>query len=308
MLKTDFDPQSRKCLICGSDKLLRFKANASDSESLSHVNIVECKNCVFSWQYPISRTKDQSISYFESAYAGNGLPKSRYFDENQKRKIAKFELNFVESLPVTKKRMMDIGAGAGIFAELAAQKGWSVTAVDPAIEPGRLKKNSRIKVIKGTISQIPKGERFDIITLWDVIEHVTNPKKLICEAGLFLRKGGWLVLETGNYKSGDRVKAGINHWIYQLDHRWYFSPESLEQLLTETGFSDFKFSDKVFRPGWKGSVTFSGQSKVHLLKSILKDPFKFPRYISKYLALNKAKKWKMSGIGIFVIAAGKSKN
>ena len=208
-------------------------------------------------------------------------------------------------LPVKEKKLLDIGAGAGIFAELAAKNNWFVTAVDNAIDIDRFKNNHMVRAIKGKVEQLTKGELFDIVTLWDVIEHSTNPVELIHCAKQYIKNGGWIVIESGNYKSADRLAGGISHWIYQLDHRWYFSPESIELLLKSSGFSGFKFSDKVLRPDWNGSVNYKGPSSLHVLKSIIKDPLHLTRNLSQYYHLTKAKKWDYSSMGIFTIAARK---
>jgi len=305
MLKINCDPQSKNCLICDSNRIHNFEAKAFDSETSDIVNIVECRDCSFAWQYPLGRTEEHSVQYFEAAYTDKGNMTINYFNEDRKREIAKLEFDFVATLPVTNKKILDIGAGAGIFAEVAAKNNWAVTAVDPAIDLDRLNNNLNIKAIKGTTEQIPNGKLFDVVTLWDVIEHVTDPIKLIYDAKRHLKVGGWLILETGNYKSTDRVNGGKSHWIYQLDHRWYFSPTSLEKLLIDAELSSFIYSDKVLRPGWNGNSDYVRPSIVHLLKSAIKNPMQLPVQLSKYFYLIQAKDWKMPGIEIFTVAARK---
>ena len=302
-MEYDLSPQSQECLVCGTSVLSRFKAQASDCKNKSLVNIVECKKCGFAWQYPLGRTAEQSVEFFESAYEGKGKTESDYFSPKRKRDIAKLEFGFIKTIPGDNKTLLDIGAGAGIFAEVAVENGWSVTAVDPALEVDMIKKNGLIKPIRGTIDQVPKNELFDIVTLWDVIEHTMNPIELIINAKKHVKKGGWLVIETGNYKSADRICGGKSHWMYQLDHRWYFSPESIKKLLTKAGFANFIFAEKVLRPGWANDITYAGPSRYLLLQSIVKTPTQLLNFLSKYFALIKAKKWEMSGVEIFAIAA-----
>lgn len=299
----NFNPQSRHCIICGSDLLRNFKAYPFDGNNTPFVNMVECKKCCFAWQYPVSRTNEQSVKYFESAFSNSNQNTNDYFNENFKRDISILELDFISTLPLKNKKLLDIGAGAGIFAEVAAENNWDVTAVDPAINLDRFNNNTQINAIKGTIDLIPNGELFDVITLWDVIEHVTDPIDLIYNSKRYLKNKGWLIIETGNYKCAGRINGGLNHWIYQLDHKWYFSPESIVQLLKKSGFSDFIFSDKVLRPGWTGSVGYIGPSKINLLKSVTKDPFHILNLLSKYHSLRKARGWDKAGIDIFTVAA-----
>jgi 2-polyprenyl-3-methyl-5-hydroxy-6-metoxy-1,4-benzoquinol methylase len=305
MSRIEFNPQSKNCLICGSDRLRNIRAQASDAPISSFVNIIECRNCNFAWQYPLVRTEEQSVQYFEAAYADGGQTQSSYFNEDRKREIAKLEFDFIVTLPAIERTLLDIGAGAGIFSEVAAENRWNVTAVDPAIDIDRLKNNPMIRTIKGTTEHIPNAGLFDIVTLWDVIEHATNPIGLICNAERYLKEGGWLVIETINYKSAGRVNDGTSHWMYQFDHRWYFSPESIKILLTNVGFFEFIFSNQVLRPGWKGNVSYQGPSMAHFLKLIVRDPLHLSMHLSKHSDLIRAKRWDMSGIEIFTIATRK---
>lgn len=291
--------------MCGSNRLHGFKAIAHDAEDASLVNILECKDCAFAWQYPLSRTEEKSSQYFQAAYMDGGQTQSSYFDENRKIEIAKLELEFISTLSVSNRSLLDIGAGAGIFAKVAAENNWEVTAVDPALDLSRFDNHPSVNAIKGKIAQIPEGKLFDVVTLWDVIEHATNPVELINSAKSHLKEGGWLVLETGNYKSADRVSGGRRHWIYQQDHRWYFSPQSLKRLLAESGLSNSIICEKVLRPGWIGSISYAGPSKINLLKAIAKKPLRMKEHVSKYRALSQVKAWEMPGIGIFTIAARK---
>lgn len=305
MTRIQFIPDSENCLICGSDRLRRFKARASDTTSPTPVHIVECQDCIFAWQYPLSRTQEESIQFFENAYADMGQTQSDYFDPGLKRKIADLELGFVDGLPVRDRTLLDIGAGAGAFATVAAERGWTVTAVDPTLDVERLSDNPMVTAVKGALEQVPDEQEFEIVTLWDVIEHVTDPSALIANATRRLKSGGWLLIETGNYKSADRLNGGTSHWIYQLDHRWYFSPESIAALLNEAGFSELNFSDKVLRPGWSGTVGYSGPSRSRLLKSMIKDPLHISTHLNRHHWLDKARGWKMPGVGIFAVAAKK---
>ena len=308
MCKYNFKPERKKCLMCGSTMLRRYKADAFDSSNDATVSITECKVCSFAWQFPLGRNEKESVEFFKKAYQNEGQVQSDYFLPERKRDIAKLEVEFITSLPVEKKTILDIGAGAGIFAEVVAENGWDVCAIDPALDTDRISKNKNIQTVKGTLEDFPNGKTYNIVTLWDVIEHVTNPAELVESIKNYIHNGGWIVIETGNFKSVDRINGGYNHWIYQLDHRWYFSPESIKKLLKEAGFSDFIFAEKVLRPGWFGDINYAGPSRLHLLRSLLCQPLHSRRHVSNYVDLLKAKTWEMAGIDIFAVAARKVKS
>jgi len=302
---SNFTPENNQCPLCMSPRIRRFSAYASDEASPALVCINECKDCVFAWQYPVGRSEQQSIAFFKAAYADGGETQSSYFNPNRKREIAILEYKFLEELPVDKGELLDIGSGAGLFAQVADENGWSVTALDPALDEQLLKNSPRIRAIKGTIDSLPNEKLFDVITLWDVIEHVADPVELVSVVKSRLKKGGWLIVETGNYKSVERINEGINHWIYQLDHKWYFSPDSMGSLLSRLGFSDLTFSKTVLRPSWESKPGYDGPSKIDFIKLIIKRPWRFFSLISKYRYLAKAKNWEMPGLSIFAVAARK---
>jgi 2-polyprenyl-3-methyl-5-hydroxy-6-metoxy-1,4-benzoquinol methylase len=206
-----FDPEKNECCICGYGRLLKFKAQASDTTSPCVVNILECKQCGFAWQYPLARTEKQSRQFFEGAYKDGGKTNTTYFSDSRKMKIANLELGFINSLPVKNKTLLDVGAGSGVFAGVASENNWQVTALDPALT---LSENStrNFRYIKGSIEELSPVEKYDVITLWDVIEHVSDPLALINSASSLLKDDGYLVLETGNYKSANRVYCYRYHW------------------------------------------------------------------------------------------------
>lgn len=304
-MQPEFNPQSKLCLICNSANLKHFDAVASDTESSVNVHIKECKECSFAWQHPFGRSEQESVDHFHFNYKMQGNRTSKYFDPAVKKSIALLEYDFLSELLVAGNHLLDVGAGAGIFAAIAAERGYAVTAIDPALENEQIGANADITGICGTLKDLPNGKLFDVITMWDVIEHVTAPVETIAMAGDHLKEGGWVVLETGNYKSADRVVGGRKHWIYQLDHRWYFSPESLAHILRQLGFSEIILSQKTLRPNWKGNANYCGPSRTQLLKSIIKNPLKGASSISTFIELKKATKWPYSGIGIFAMAARK---
>lgn len=299
----ELDPSLQRCPICESIELESFDAVASDVEGHSIVHIVECGRCRFAWQYPLGRTEAESVAHFDSNYRAEGRRISGYFDPVKKSAIARLEVAFLRRLAPPGRKLLDIGAGAGIFAQVAAEHGFDVTACDPALEIERITGHPNLRGVRGTMSDLPPDESFDVITMWDVIEHLVAPLGVIEEAQMRLRDGGWLVLETGNYKSADRVREGRQHWMYQLDHRWYFSPESLEKILLKMGFKEVTHAETVLRPEWSGESLFRGPSRRQLLSELLANPMRARVVLSTFFALRRAATWPRAGIGIFTLAA-----
>jgi SAM-dependent methyltransferase len=296
------DFSSKRCFICNCAQLRSFTALAHDGDGGSRVNILECRNCTFAWQYPLGRSEEESVKYFSQSFADPGSSNSNYFASDYKQAVAKVELEFVASLPIDGHRLLDVGGGSGAFALEAAKIGWQATAVDPALEVNGLD-NAQVRAIRGSIEDLPSGEQFDVVTTWDVIEHVSDPFHFLRSMLNLVRVGGWLVVATGNYKSAERVEGGDEHWIYQLDHRWYFSPDSLTALLQHHGFAQFQYSSRVLRPNWVGQASYPGPSSRSLLSSIVRKPLKTRSHVRKFLELRKAVSWQQAGLGIVCVAA-----
>lgn len=115
--------------------------------------------------------------------------------------------------PSHKLRYLDVGCGGGIFAESAArlQGTETVTAIDPTPEVLRvaqdharqdpsLYSSPRLQYLNKSIEElsVPAEERdkYDILALWEVIEHIKQPAPFLESCLPFVKPGGWLVLST----------------------------------------------------------------------------------------------------------------
>lgn len=296
---------SSNCVICGSGKLKKFRAFASDSEVETEIFINECRDCGFAWQYPRGRSVGESNGYFTDAYRfSSSASSANYFVPELRNATALLQIKLLENL--TKGgtgKLLDIGAGAGYFARQAASNGWDVTVCDPAINKYAGFPDN-IKLLENGTGEVP-SESFDVITMWDVIEHVESPMAMLYEAGRLLKRGGLLLIETGNYMCAERVSQGVRHWIYQLDHRWYFSPESLTQILSTVGLAEISCHKEVLRPHWIGEPDYPGPSRMMFLKEFIRNPIMISKFYNQYLGLYEARQWDNAGLNIFTLYARK---
>ncbi|KAI1267953.1 S-adenosyl-L-methionine-dependent methyltransferase [Xylariaceae sp. FL1019] len=110
--------------------------------------------------------------------------------------------------PPTGLQYLDIGCGGGIFAESAARLSTtaSVTAIDPtpqvlSIAKAHAKRDpalaSKLTYINTSIENLPVPEQgYDVVSIFEVVEHVSNPAAFLDRVTPFVRLGGWLVLST----------------------------------------------------------------------------------------------------------------
>jgi hypothetical protein len=298
---------SNNCLCCLGSSYSCFLAVTSDTADGREISIRECNSCGFAWQYPVETDPVASELFFRKAYAEGATDPNSYFNPGRRASIATLQTRFLLDRlgPANGRKLLDVGGGDGTFGRIAAAHGWDVTVVDPAATPST-NPRMNLQVINGTLADV-NASLFSVVTLWDVIEHLPNPREILEKALCLLSQDGALVIETGNYESIDRFLLPKSHWIYQLDHRWYFSPRNLPKLLEQLdrGLS-VSVHDETLRPGWVGPASYAGPSRLQFAKTLLRRPIQFKSEIESFMALRRASKIPDSRLGIFTMVATKA--
>jgi len=170
---------------------------------------------------------DQTSSLFDIAY---GLVK-RF---TLQRKVA-----LLNRLLPNHGTLLDIGAGTGDFLITAKLHEWQVTGVEPNPLARKNALNKGI-ILNETLQQLPKN-KYDIITLWHVLEHLPNLNKQITDITKLLKNNGFLIVAVPNYKSYD-AHYYKEHWAaYDVPrHLWHFSKTSILKLFHPFGLELFK--------------------------------------------------------------------
>jgi 2-polyprenyl-3-methyl-5-hydroxy-6-metoxy-1,4-benzoquinol methylase len=173
-------------------------------------------------------------------------------------------------------RVLDVGAGAGLFLASARLAGWEVAGVEIA-EYGPLyaKRHFDLAIVKGTLEDANfPPEHFDVVMLQDTLEHVLNPHSLLTQVYHVLRPGGAVILSTPNYDSLSRRILG-KCWalISPAEHVHLFTLKSLLWLLTATKYRPYRLeTDANITLGLvHGSITRSIRLRQQLLE-VAKNP------------------------------------
>jgi 2-polyprenyl-3-methyl-5-hydroxy-6-metoxy-1,4-benzoquinol methylase len=153
------------------------------------------------------------------------------------------------------KNLLEVGCGSGIFLQEASRKGWNVVGLDISAQAVKLalKNCPTAKVICASVehSGLPAGT-FDVIALWDVIEHVPDPEGLLQTLRSLLVPGGQLIMETPDegclarrlIRFAHKATAGrvsLLRVLYYASHRWYFSCKAMTGVLERVGFEAPRF-------------------------------------------------------------------
>ncbi len=161
---------------------------------------------------------------------------------------------FASALPPG-ARVLDVGCGLGVFLGVARERGLIGTGIDisataTAIAHERFGHDARAGTLE---EQRFPDARFDLVTLWDVIEHVFDPAALMREVRRVLAPGGLVLLETPDEGAILRGLARLAYWAslgrvrgparscYYPAHRVYFTRPGLRALLARSGFERVRF-------------------------------------------------------------------
>lgn len=138
-------------------------------------------------------------------------------------------------------RLLDVGCGSGGFLAWmeAFDVGWRLRGIDlseVACDRARL---SGLACTSGTLeSHAFEPESFDVVTLWNVLEHLHDPVATIQEISRILRPGGAVSLVVPTLSSAQFQRFGDDWWVLQLpQHLVFFDPLTLSRVLTTAGLA-----------------------------------------------------------------------
>lgn len=138
--------------------------------------------------------------------------------------------------------LLDVGCATGDFLAHMAQYDWQVQGVEPSLSASeRARQEHHLDVLTGDLSQSRFPDRhFDVVTLWDVLEHLHDPLGALTEIHRILKDDGLLVIELPSTRCFDARLFGP-YWI-GLDvprHLYVFPPAPLKAMLRKAGFQIF---------------------------------------------------------------------
>lgn len=182
---------------------------------------------------------DELDSYYESEdYISHTDSKATLVDkmyQSVKRIMLNKKLEIVSSFNQNKGSLLDVGAGTGDFLNAAKNDGWSISGVEPNSKARSLANQKKILLVED-INQLPT-QKYDVITLWHVLEHVPNLFEYIVTLKSLLKENGILIIAVPNYKSYDATYYKEFWAAYDVPrHLWHFSPKGIKKLFAQFNF------------------------------------------------------------------------
>ena len=242
------------CWICGSEKLRLVKpANFSEhltSNSFAITDsaygvtaaIYQCASCEFLQCSDLAEVLPFYEKLVDSSYEAGREQRS-----SQARKV----LEVAQELQPS-GRLLDIGAGSGMLVEQAIQMGYRAEGIEPSEWLQQLAQRRNLPVHLGTFPHPAVPKQFDIITLIDVIEHVSDPLTLLRNIATSLSDNGIAMVVTPDVGSIAARILGWKWWHFRVAHIGYFNKRSLLSALNRAGMRPVI----ICRPGWVFTIDY----------------------------------------------------
>jgi 2-polyprenyl-3-methyl-5-hydroxy-6-metoxy-1,4-benzoquinol methylase len=192
--------------------------------------IVKCTRCGLVYQSPVPSSEEILDAY-------DGVVDTRYVEESSGRmETFGLDLDAVERHHRGGK-IVDVGCHLGFFLDVAKERGWDVTGVEPSRWSVEQARTRGLDVRHGTLETAHLEENsFDVATLWDVIEHLSDPLAELKQMHRILKPGGVLAVSTMNVDALFPRLAGRRWPWYMQMHLVYFSKRTLHNMLTKAGY------------------------------------------------------------------------
>jgi 2-polyprenyl-3-methyl-5-hydroxy-6-metoxy-1,4-benzoquinol methylase len=244
------------CKLCGS----RW---AEHVYTKNGVKLVRCTSCglVYVWNPPTRDAIERQYS-FASGYHTE-------FQSGDSAESHAHAARAADFLRVVKRysrpgNILDVGCSVGFFLERARAEGWTTFGVEISNDTAELARRRGLDVFTGTLEQADfHPGSFDVVTMWDVVEHLEDPGATISIAAEVLKETGLLALSTPNIGGiFPRLSYGAARWTGRWphpeppSHLFQFSKATIRRLLKRSGLAAIEILDRRIPP----SYTFGDRS------------------------------------------------
>jgi SAM-dependent methyltransferase len=240
----------RACDLCGStDRALLYEVNGYP--------IVRCESCglVFVGR---AQTADELRAFYDASYwedaEGEGYHCYAAAEERKRHHFSGL-LGDLEAL-TPGRDLIEVGSAYGYFLDEARRRGWRVRGIEPSRHAAdHAREELGLEIGSEPLVALPlERDSVDCVAMWDVIEHLPDPRATLEAAFAWLRPGGVLGLSTGDVESLTARLHGRD-WALMTPpwHQYYFSRRTMRRLLADVGF-------ELVRIGGDGNIAVDAES------------------------------------------------
>lgn len=229
------------CQLCGSDQR---REKLVDGPFTVH----ECASCGLVYVSPRLHGEALAKVYGEGYWKSDN-PKSRGYADYA-REASLYLKTFEKRMALVRQwvkpgaRVLDVGCAAGYFLQVMRAAGHPVLGIEPSESIATIARRELgdATVFVGNLEDAPESRgyqkgSFDLVSLWDVIEHIPDPQAALRTLRTMLAPGGRILLETQNVGSRWAQLLGRRwHHYKHEEHLYHFNPETMTRLLRDCGF------------------------------------------------------------------------
>lgn len=279
--------QDVACGLCGSpEREVRFTDGP--------FQVVRCARCQLTYVTPRLAPGALIADVYDEGYWSSNAAKDRGYSD-YRSDAPLYLATYKKRLSVVRRhfakpgRVLDVGCAAGYFLSVMKDEGWQVTGIEPsdAIRGQAIERLGAANVHAGLLEDVPlERHSFDLVTFWDVIEHVPDPVAALAHVRSLLRPGGKLLIETQNVESRAAKILGKAWQHYKhAEHIYHFDPKTIRDLMDQAGFTILENSPRL--GGKYVSLGFVAEraARLHPALSFLLSPLKLVSRTSVYVNL-----------------------
>jgi 2-polyprenyl-3-methyl-5-hydroxy-6-metoxy-1,4-benzoquinol methylase len=218
--------EKRSCPLCSFEKyLLLFKKRGG--------SYVKCVRCSMVYLNPVFRDGELMKYYINMHNVQSTIVKN---ESHFYKLIYSKGLNSVNKFTKQRKNLIDIGCSSGFFLDLAAKYGWRTYGIEFNQNEKKLVDKKHV-LFSQDIDTLPINLKFDLVTMWDVIEHIKNGNMFLKKIKKKLNKGGILFMQTPNVTSfAARVLQEKCNLFDGIEHVNLYSFQTMKILAEKNGF------------------------------------------------------------------------
>ena len=238
-----------KCPICSGNKVCFALEITVTSGKPWH--IYQCKDCLARFVDPMPSPQEARQYYEQNSTRAKTLSDPRYgwLTYQKQRRIIR---NLVRK---PHGRILDFGCGGGHFLD-NYDRGWEKFGCELSEDAREVSTRKGIKTFATLEEAAFPNEFMDVVVMFAVIEHLTNPKDVVSELNRVLKVEGLFVVMTGDVMSlKARIKAQKWHMYGPPEHIFFLSAQSLDLLMASQGlrkiqsiYTDGGMSNRLLRP------------------------------------------------------------